>query len=465
MKKILMLTLLIGALCSVSYAQDITALSFRPHLNNAALNAGTDSLNKRLGDLRRSDKGGTAIWGAAFYDNYRRTDHYQTDAVFKGYEGGLDIELSRGGDNRFFLGLSGGYMTLDNIPSSDTDAVWGGIYGTWLWQDGWFLDANARVTRLRNEMAAFDDKDKAEILSFSLEGGKEFIFDLSDDTFFKLEPKVKGLYGYRGSETLSAGGYEIKYNAMHSAFVRAGLMAAAHTTLNNCMALEPYIESGYNYDFSPDAKISDNTGASAKVNLNGGSWDAGGGLNILFGKHFSFYSYAGYEKGNHITNRMLSAGLRFAFAGAGKHATRCCNCAATVTTVTLPPPPPPEPAIVFVPIVKRGETLRIGDSYFNTGSAAMGPHMHEYLKQQSDELAKIEYDRVIITGHTDSTGSAAFNQTLSEKRAKAVADYLIEQGVPAEKVAYRGMGENDPIESNDTIEGRKLNRRVEIKVE
>lgn len=465
MKKILIFVLL-GAITCAAYAQDINTLTFRPYLNNAALRAGTDSLNKRLGDLRRSDKGGAAVWGGAFYENYRRADFYQTDAVFKGFEGGADIDLSRGGEDRFFLGLSGGYMTADNIPSSDISAFWGGVYGTWIWQNGWFLDANARVMRLQNKMAAFDNKEsKSETFSISLESGKEFVFDLSGDTFFKLEPKIKGVYGYTGSDRLAGAGYEVKYDAMHSALARGGVMAALSTTLNNCMTLEPYIEGAYNYDFSPDAKMSDNTGAHSKTELDGGSWDAGGGLNILFGKRFSFYSYAGYEKGNHISRRMLSAGLRFAFAGAAKHAARCCNCAPPKPLITLPPPPPPEPVVVLVPVVKRGETLRIGDSYFNTGNAVMGPHMREYLKTQANELAKIDYDRAIITGHTDSTGSAAFNQTLSEKRAKAVADYLIEQGVPAEKVAYRGMGENEPIETNETAEGRKLNRRVEIKVE
>lgn len=70
---------------------------------------------------------------------------------------------------------------------------------------------------------------------------------------------------------------------------------------------------------------------------------------------------------------------------------------------------------------------------------------------------------VEITGHTDSTGPAAYNKELSIKRAQAVADYFIQQGVSAEKLKVIGMGEEQPVASNATPQGQKENRRVEIK--
>ncbi|MNY77910.1 Outer membrane porin F precursor [compost metagenome] len=70
-----------------------------------------------------------------------------------------------------------------------------------------------------------------------------------------------------------------------------------------------------------------------------------------------------------------------------------------------------------------------------------------------------------MDGHTDSVGSDAYNQGLSERRAASVVDYLIGQGVAAEKLSSQGFGESKPIEDNGTDAGRAQNRRVEIHVD
>jgi OOP family OmpA-OmpF porin len=85
-------------------------------------------------------------------------------------------------------------------------------------------------------------------------------------------------------------------------------------------------------------------------------------------------------------------------------------------------------------------------------------HIADSLKARPD-IKSIE-----VIGHTDSTGSAAYNQTLSERRAKAVADYLAAQGVSEALFTTKGMGESSPIADNGTAEGRAQNRRVELRV-
>jgi len=72
--------------------------------------------------------------------------------------------------------------------------------------------------------------------------------------------------------------------------------------------------------------------------------------------------------------------------------------------------------------------------------------------------------KIEISGHTDNIGSAAYNQKLSESRAKAVVDYLIEHGIDRSRLSYMGYGFEKPIAPNDTEEGRQLNRRVEFKI-
>ena len=69
---------------------------------------------------------------------------------------------------------------------------------------------------------------------------------------------------------------------------------------------------------------------------------------------------------------------------------------------------------------------------------------------------------VLIEGFTDSTGTAAHNQELSERRANVVRSALLEQGVAAERISTRGFGESNPIATNETAANRQLNRRVEI---
>jgi outer membrane protein OmpA-like peptidoglycan-associated protein len=70
--------------------------------------------------------------------------------------------------------------------------------------------------------------------------------------------------------------------------------------------------------------------------------------------------------------------------------------------------------------------------------------------------------RLTIEGYTDSTGSAEFNQTLSEKRAETVGNYLVKQGLSSDFLTAKGLGMSNPVADNSTAEGRKKNRRVEI---
>ena len=91
-----------------------------------------------------------------------------------------------------------------------------------------------------------------------------------------------------------------------------------------------------------------------------------------------------------------------------------------------------------------------------------------YARQAPAELVAMmkEYPAILIelSSHTDSRGNDAYNQRLSEKRAAAVQDFLVSQGVPSTNVSARGFGESDPVASNNTATGRQLNRRVEMVV-
>ena len=101
---------------------------------------------------------------------------------------------------------------------------------------------------------------------------------------------------------------------------------------------------------------------------------------------------------------------------------------------------------------------------FDVGSSTLKPEFRATLDNVAQSLIQYPNSLVDVYGHTDSTGSDAFNQTLSESRARTVMNYLISRGVPAARLRSQGFGETMPVASNDTADGRARNRRVEIKI-
>ena len=99
---------------------------------------------------------------------------------------------------------------------------------------------------------------------------------------------------------------------------------------------------------------------------------------------------------------------------------------------------------------------------FDIDSYALKPATRDNLNQLSGTLKKYDDTDVNVLGHTDSTGSTSHNAGLSKKRASAVKNYLVAQGIASGRLTTQGHGETDPIATNETVEGRELNRRVEV---
>lgn len=102
---------------------------------------------------------------------------------------------------------------------------------------------------------------------------------------------------------------------------------------------------------------------------------------------------------------------------------------------------------------------------FDLNSAKIRPDFRGSLDKVANVMTKYPDSKITIVGYTDSTGSEAYNQRLSEHRAQAVARYLEQNGVAAGRLRTEGRGEMEPRASNKTAEGRRLNRRVEIFVQ
>jgi len=118
-----------------------------------------------------------------------------------------------------------------------------------------------------------------------------------------------------------------------------------------------------------------------------------------------------------------------------------------------------------VSVTRNGDSIILnmpGNVTFATNSSNISADFYKVLDSVALVLNEYEKTYVDVIGHTDSTGALQFNQTLSEARASSVARYLESQKVVSQRIITRGAGPSSPIASNDTPEGRALNRRVEI---
>jgi outer membrane protein OmpA-like peptidoglycan-associated protein len=110
----------------------------------------------------------------------------------------------------------------------------------------------------------------------------------------------------------------------------------------------------------------------------------------------------------------------------------------------------------------RGLIANMSDVLFKTGSAELLAGARERLAKVSGIVLAYPSLRLAVEGHTDSVGTDDYNQQLSEKRAEAVRQYLVQQGISGDTIVATGFGKTAPIASNDTPEGRQQNRRVEL---
>jgi OOP family OmpA-OmpF porin len=127
--------------------------------------------------------------------------------------------------------------------------------------------------------------------------------------------------------------------------------------------------------------------------------------------------------------------------------------------VKEPPPPPP---VVQAPPPSGTKLAHLGDAQFDFNRTEIKPAGRSMLDGVVKTMNQHADLRVVVEGHTDSVGSDAYNQKLSERRANAVRDYLVHEGISASRITTRGYGESKPVASNSTAAGRAENRRADV---
>jgi OOP family OmpA-OmpF porin len=136
--------------------------------------------------------------------------------------------------------------------------------------------------------------------------------------------------------------------------------------------------------------------------------------------------------------------------------------AAPAAPATPAAPARPAPTPTPAPRQQRQAAVIQADALFDFDKAVLRPDGRKSIDDALAQVRGMDIEMVIATGHTDSIGTDAYNQRLSERRAAAVKDYLVSKGIPASKITTIGKGESQPVATNKTAEGRQKNRRVDI---
>jgi outer membrane protein OmpA-like peptidoglycan-associated protein len=119
---------------------------------------------------------------------------------------------------------------------------------------------------------------------------------------------------------------------------------------------------------------------------------------------------------------------------------------------------------VYLEPIKAGAAVVLNNLFFDTGKYNLEKKSKTELNKLIKFLQQNDGVKMEISGHTDDVGSDRDNQVLSEKRAKAVVDYLSGNGISQNRLVYKGYGESRPVQPNTSEENRQQNRRIEMRV-
>ncbi|WP_333918147.1 OmpA family protein [Vibrio crassostreae] len=168
-----------------------------------------------------------------------------------------------------------------------------------------------------------------------------------------------------------------------------------------------------------------------------------------------------------LNSNLVTVGLSYNF-GTGNTTASAAAAASAVAVTQAPSEPITEPAVVVeeksTVVVTKAQTESYSQEMFATNSTELSTDGKIALQPLVEVLKAHPQSTVVVVGHTDSTGAAEYNMMISKKRAAAVAAHIEEQGIEAERITATGEGEENPVASNDTAEGRAQNRRVDATI-
>lgn len=473
-------------------------------LANVIRNAAADSPNNEIYDRIKNHclEGHTisnGFWVQArggvetFKENDNSIDDYKDTSVgvMAGYDRFMD-------DKNLMLGIYGRFNS-DSIEQgrheADGKKMGVGVYGGYI-KPEWELKALTLVSfdsfdtkrYIPYAAATAEGEIKATTLSLDLEGALKF--DMTFTTTFRPYAGFEFANStYKGFTESGAGIYNLDVDGGNylrtSGRIGAGIQYeediwSFYGNLEGKLLLtgtEPEIESVFE---GTNATFKTRGSEEGSLQLGGG---IGGSVRLTEGlKLFANANVYGADKYQNIYGNI---GLRYTF----------CNIFSYKKAEPVVVPPPVLEPVKYVepePVLQRSEDIDMYDdavveaqkleaqkrrekpmlkSYslnmasFDVGKSNLKEAAKKDIAREAEEIKQFDFKRIIIEGHTDSTGSNNLNKELSKARAKAVYDEFASHGIPEEKMMYIGFGPSMPRDTNKTSEGRANNRRVEIFVD
>ena len=215
-------------------------------------------------------------------------------------------------------------------------------------------------------------------------------------------------------------------------------------------SLRPYVEGGFGHQSRGNVKADGHSGRDQSTLA-----IAGAGVKYYFTN--ILYARAGVESDYNLDNGKWDYS---ALVGLGVNFGGNAGAVAPAPTPAPAPEPTPEPEAPVAQVVRVELDVK-----FDFDKSVVKPNSYSDVKNLADFMAQYPDTRVEVAGHTDSVGPDAYNQKLSQRRADAVKQVLVKDGVAPSRITSVGYGESRPVADNATEAGRAVNRRVEAAVE
>lgn len=499
------------ALAEIESYNDDTIKNILTHLAgyflpNVIRNAAADSPNNEIYDKIKNHcvEGhmiSNGVWVQAragvesFYENDNSPEDYKDTSV--GIMAGYDRYMD---DKNLMLGIYGRFNS-DSIEQgknkADGTKTGAGIYAGYIKED-WELKGltllsfdSFDVKRYVNYIDATAKSDiKTTTLSFDIEGALKF--DMSFYTKFRPYAGFEfANASYKGFTESGAGLFNLDVEGGN--YLRtAGRVGAGLHYEEDIWSLYGNVEGKILFSGTePEIEnVFEGTNASFKTRgAKEGSLEFGLGLGgaVRLTQSLKVFINANYYGADKYQNIFGNVGLRYTFCNPFSYAkpSEPAQPAQEYEDPVKYIEPEPEPVVKSEDIDMTNEAVveaqkleaqkrrekpmlksySLNMASFDVGKSNLKAAAKEDIAKEAEEIKRFDYKRIIIEGHTDSTGSNNLNKELSKARAKAVFDEFAAHGIPEEKMLYIGFGPSMPKDTNKTAEGRANNRRVEIFVE
>lgn len=285
----------------------------------------TQTLLQRMGELRTPGNQGD-VWGrvytgklSSFGDDRIGGHDFKYHGLQFGVDRQLDIEAAEG---QIYVGGMFGYTKGDtdyNVGSGKTEAYHVGLYGTYMMDNGVYVDGILKYQHLKNSVNSFtgggyyiDGSDSSSGVSVGIEVGKRFYVQQPDQGWY-LEPQGQLTYTHQGSSTIEgSNGLRTDLSSYKSVIGRMSIVAG-YEIVDGANPVNVYVKTGYVREFDGKASYTFNQAVRESYDFGGGWWDNGVGVNMRINNRHNLYAEASYAKGSRFDKQQINFGYRFEF--------------------------------------------------------------------------------------------------------------------------------------------------------